>query len=173
MNFTLKIILSFVIVILSGYVGILKSKKLVTREYILRDMVTFLNLVKNDIKYMMNILPNAYEIARQKLNTSLKIALGKIVVDMINSNTNMQIEESICKNITEIEELTKYDKEIFISTLKNLGRSDLDSQINIIENSINVLENQIKEANEIKLRNSKLYRTVGVITGLMIVIVFI
>ena len=136
-------------------------------------MVTFLNLVKNDIKYMMNILPNAYEIARQKLNTSLKIALGKIVVDMINSNTNMQIEESICKNITEIEELTKYDKEIFISTLKNLGRSDLDSQINIIENSINVLENQIKEANEIKLRNSKLYRTVGVITGLMIVIVFI
>lgn len=173
MSIVLKFLLSFSIIILSGYVGIIKSKKLVTREQILREMVVFLNLVKNDIRYMMNILPNAYEIARQKLNTNLKIAIGKIVVDMINYSSNTMLEQSITKNISEIEELTKYDKEVFISTLKNLGRSDLESQINIIDNSINIIENQIKEANEIKLKNSKLYRTVGVITGLMIVIVFI
>lgn len=173
MNIVLKLLLSFGIVVLSGYVGILKSKKLITREQILREMVIFLNLVKNDIRYMMNILPNAYEIARQKLNTSLKIAIGKIVVDMINLSNTTMLEQSITKNISDIEELTKYDKEIFISTLKNLGRSDLESQINIIDNSINIIENQIKEANEIKIKNSKLYKTVGVITGLMIVIVFI
>lgn len=173
MSIVLKFLLSFSIIVLSGYVGIIKSKKLVTREQILREMVVFLNLVKNDIRYMMNILPNAYEIARQKLNTNLKIAIGKIVVDMINYSSNTMLEQSITKNISEIEELTKYDKEVFISTLKNLGRSDLESQINIIDNSINIIENQIKEANEIKLKNSKLYRTVGVITGLMIVIVFI
>lgn len=173
MSIALKFLLSLGIIALSGYVGVIKSRKLITREQILREMVVFLNLVKNDIRYMMNILPNAYEIARQKLNTSLKIAIGKIVVDMINYSSNTMLEQSITKNISEIEELTKYDKEVFISTLKNLGRSDLESQINIIDNSINIIENQIKEANEIKLKNSKLYRTVGVITGLMIVIVFI
>ena len=57
--------------------------------------------------------------------------------------------------------------------LKNLGRSDLDGQINIIENGINIIENQIKEANDIKIKNSKLYKTVGVIAGIMIVIICI
>lgn len=173
MSIVIKLILSSSIIILCGYVGIMKSKNLATREHILREMIVFLNLVKNDIRYMMNILPNAYEIARQKLNTSLKIAIGKIVVDMINCSNNTMLEQSITRNINDIEELTKYDKEVFISTLKNLGRSDLDSQINIIDNCISIIENQIKEANEIKLKNSKLYKTVGVITGLMIVIVFI
>lgn len=173
MSIVIKLILSSSIIILCGYVGIMKSKNLATREHILREMIVFLNLVKNDIRYMMNILPNAYEIARQKLNTSLKIAIGKIVVDMINCSNNTMLEQSITRNINDIEELTKYDKEVFISTLKNLGRSDLDSQINIIDNCISIIENQIKEANEIKLKNSKLYKIVGVITGLMIVIVFI
>ena len=173
MNIVLKLSLSLCIILLCGYFGFLKSKKLALREQILREMVIFLNLVKNDISYMMNILPNAYEIARQKLNTSLKIAIGKIVVDMINLNSITGLEQSITKNISDMEDITKYDKEVFISTLKNLGRSDLESQLNIIDNSISIIENQIKEANEIKLKNSKLYKTVGVITGLMIVIVFI
>lgn len=173
MSIVIKLLLSSSIIVLSGYLGLIKSKKLVAREQILREMITFLNLVKNDIRYMMNILPNAYEIARQKLNTKLKIVIGKIVVDMINCNNNTMLEQSITRNVSDIEELTKYDKEIFISTLKNLGRSDLESQINIIDNSISIIENQIKEANEVKIKNSKLYKTVGVITGLMIVIVFI
>ena len=76
-------------------------------------------------------------------------------------------------NISDIKEITDYDKNVFISTLKNLGRTDLEGQINIIENGINIIENQIKEANDIKLKNSKLYKTVGAIAGIMIVIICI
>ena len=54
-----------------------------------------------------------------------------------------------------------------------MGRSDIEGQINIIQNTINILENQINEANEIKNTNSKLYRTIGIISGLMLVIIFI
>ena len=57
--------------------------------------------------------------------------------------------------------------------MKNLGRSDIDGQINIIQNGIKVLENQIIEASDIKNKNSKLYKTVGIITGVMIVIICI
>ncbi len=169
----IKIILSFGIVFLCGYIGVLKSKKLKDREYILREMITFLNLVENEIRYMMSILPNAYESSRQKLTTSLKSAIGQIVVDMLSFESYTLIDQSIVKNISSIEELSEYDKNVFISTLKNLGRSDVDSQINIIENGVKILENQVKEANEFKLVNSKLYRTMGVITGLMVVIIFI
>ncbi len=169
----IKIIISVFIVILTAYIGAYKAMKLKQRERILREMVTFLKLVGNEIKYMMNILPNAYEIARQKLNTELKVKIGQIVVDMLDSNNITYIEGSIEKNISEIESLDKYDKDIIISTLKNLGRSDIDGQMNIIQNTINILENQISEANENKRTNSKLYRTIGIISGLMLVIIFI
>ena len=168
-----KIFVSIMIVIWCGYLGVYKAKKLRDSEYILRDMVTFLGLVENEIRYMLSILPNAYEVSRQKLLTSLKISIGQIVVDMLASDSEFGIDQSIVSNISSLEGLTEYDKNVFISTLKNLGRSDLDGQINIIENSINIIENQIKEANDIKLKNSKLYKTVGIIAGIMIVIICI
>lgn len=93
----IKIIISILIVVLTAYIGSSKSRKLKEREYVLREMVTFLKLVENEIKYMMNILPNAYEIARQKLNTELKIKIGQIVVDMLDSNNMTYIEGSIEK----------------------------------------------------------------------------
>jgi len=173
MSFILKLVISLFIIILCSYVGYLKSKKLREREYILREMVTFLKLVENDILYMMNVLPNAYEIARQKLNTMLKDVIGNIVVDMLNENYGDHMEENITRHIAQITELTSYDKEIFAQTLKNLGKSDVESQISMIQNSITIIENQIQEANEIKNKNAKLYRTIGAISGLMIVIVFI
>lgn len=168
-----KFVISIGIIAGCSYIGIYKSKALKSREYILRDMVTFLGLVENEIKYMLSILPNAYESARQKLITSLKDKMGIIVVDMLNLENEYLIDQSIVKNISDIKEITDYDKNVFISTLKNLGRTDLEGQINIIENGINIIENQIKEANNIKLKNSKLYKTVGAIAGIMIVIICI
>ena len=168
-----KGIISIAIICISAYIGTYKSRKLKEREYILREMVTFLKLVENEIKYMVNILPNAYEVARQKLNTELKIKIGQIVVDMLDYENLTYVEGSIEKNISDIECLEKYDKEVIISTFKNLGRSDVDGQINIIENTVNILESQIIEANEIKNINSKMYKTIGIITGLMLVIIFI
>lgn len=168
-----KFVISIGIIAGCSYIGIYKSKALKSREYILRDMVTFLGLVENEIKYMLSILPNAYESARQKLITSLKDKMGIIVVDMLNFENEYLIDQSIVKNISDIKEITDYDKNVFISTLKNLGRTDLEGQINIIENGINIIENQIKEANDIKLKNSKLYKTVGAIAGIMIVIICI
>ncbi len=168
-----KLVVSVIIIILSGYIGMYKSKGLKTREYILKDMVTFLSLVENEIKYMMSILPNAYESSRQKLVTDLKFSIGQIVVDMLSKTSIIEIEQSIVFNISKLNELTDYDKNVIVSILKNLGRSDLEGQINIIQNGIKVLENQIIEASEIKNKNSKLYKTVGIITGIMIVIICI
>ena len=125
----IKIIISILIVALTAYIGSSKSRKLKEREYVLREMVTFLKLVENEIKYMMNILPNAYEIARQKLNTELKIKIGQIVVDMLDSNNMTYIEGSIEKNISEIERviegynILKSD----IANNKNISDADIDS----------------------------------------------
>lgn len=168
----IKIIISIVILFITSYIGIEMAGALKSREEILTDMITFLRLVQNEMMYMLNSLPTAYEMSRQRLNTELKNVLGAISLDMSKLGTG-KVDASITNNINSIKCLNDYDKEIIISTLKNLGRSDLESQYNIIENGITIINKQIKEANEIKNKNSKVYKTIGVITGLMIVIIFI
>ena len=168
----IKIIISIVILFITSYIGIEMAGALKSREEILTDMITFLRLVQNEMMYMLNSLPVAYEMSRQRLNTELKNVLGAISLDMSEFGVE-KIDASITNNINSIKCLNDYDKEIIISTLKNLGRSDLESQYNIIENAIAIINKQIKEANEIKNKNSKVYKTIGVITGLMIVIIFI
>lgn len=167
-----KIIIAIAILFITSYMGMELANSLKSREEVLTDMITFLRLVQNEMMYMLNSLPTAYEMSRQRLNTELKNVLGAISLDMSKLGTG-KVDASITNNINSIKSLNEYDKEIIISTLKNLGRSDLESQYNIIENAISIINKQIKEANEIKNKNSKVYKTIGVITGLVIVIIFI
>lgn len=168
----LKIALAITIIGITTYLGILKSKRLYDREYILREMVSFLIGVQNEIKYCLSLLPNAYEAARMGLKTNLKYAIGNIAVDMLKDE-EFAVDRSIVDNISNIDGLTVYDKNIISSTLKNLGKSNVEGQINIIQNSISTLQNQIKEANEVKLKSSKMYRTIGMLSGLIIVVLFV
>lgn len=168
----IKIIISLAILCITSYIGIEMASALKSREEILTDYITFLRLLQNEMIYMANSLPVSFEMARQRLNSSLKDVIGAIALDMSEYGTD-KIDVSITNNVNTLEALNDYDKDIIISTMKNLGRSDIDSQNNIIENTITIIEKQIKEANINKVKNSKVYRTIGVITGLIIVVIFI
>lgn len=168
-----KIIIGGLIVVVTTYIGFLVAKKLQKREETLRETILFFDMVENEIRYMLNILPNAYESARQRLKGDLKIVIGQIVVDML-ANDNYELSgKTISSNINLLKELTSYDKEVIISTLKNLGRSDVDAQVNILENAKRTIQVQIDESIEYKNKNSKLYKAVGTIAGMMIVIILV
>lgn len=168
-----KIIIGGLIVVVTTYIGFLVAKKLQKREETLRETILFFDMVENEIRYMLNVLPNAYESARQRLKGDLKIVIGQIVVDML-ANDNYELSgKTISSNINLLKELTSYDKEVIISTLKNLGRSDVDAQVNILENAKRTIQVQIDEAIEYKNKNSKLYKAVGTIAGMIIVIILV
>lgn len=168
----IKFLVCLAILCITSYIGIEMSTLLKSREVVLTDTITFLKMVENEMIYMLNSLPVSYEIARQKLNTPLKEAIGQIVID-IEKDGIRKMEESVERNINSIASLSSYDKSVIISIFKSLGKGDIDSQNNIIENGISILKSQVKEANDIKEKNTKVYKTVGVISGLLIIIVFI
>ena len=168
----IKIILGIVIVCITGHIGIEMSNMLKAREEILTEYITFVTLVKNEMIYMRDTLPHAFEICRQKLKTNLKDVIGAIVVDMEKYGVE-KVDISIESNVNNLDVLEEEERQIISSTLKNLGRSDVDSQINIINNSIEVVKRQIKEAIDKKNKNTKVYKTVGIITGLIVVVIFI
>ena len=69
--------------------------------------------------------------------------------------------------------LTNEDLHILLMLSKMLGQTDVEGQISQIEITENFLEKQIKEAQQEKNKNEKLYRKLGTTIGLAIVIILI
>ena len=69
--------------------------------------------------------------------------------------------------------LTEDDKKAIQTLSKMLGTTDLEGQISQIEVTENFLDNQIKQAQEEKNKNEKLYKKLGSTIGLAIVIILI
>ncbi len=69
--------------------------------------------------------------------------------------------------------LNKEDKEIIKMFGKLLGKTDKNGQISEIELSRKFIEKQIEKAEDEKQKNVKLYRSLGVIIGFVIIIIFI
>ena len=171
--FVVKFGICIGIVVICSILGMKKSKKYEIREHMLKDFITTFRSLENDIKYMLTSLPDALEKVRHNLNTNIKDTLGAISVAMMSSESADDMNKKINEEINSVYELNSYDKEIIYQGLVNLGKSDSETQIGILEASIVNLSSRLSEATEEKTKNFKLYRTLGTAIGLMIAIVFI
>ena len=82
-----------------------------------------------------------------------------------------QAWEETWKNTTT--NLKKEDILIIQSFSKMVGQTDIEGQVSQIELIEDFLDTQLKQAEEEKKKNEKMYRTLGVVTGSMLVIVLI
>lgn len=165
-----KLIVAGAIIAVCTALGMSKSKKYESREYILRDAIMLFKGIQNEIKYSLTTVPNAIEVVRQNMHTYLKDVLGAITVNMLEGNVSSY---DLSCELDKLIELTSYDKQVISQGLSMLGSSDVDGEMGVTSLAISNLETQLEDAIESKKKNSKLYKTVGMATGLMIAIVFI
>jgi len=171
--FVAKFSICISLVIICTILGIKKAKKYEIREHFLNDFITTFKSLENDIKYMLVSLPDAIEKIRHTLRDEIKDVLGAISVHMINESDISNMNKKVMSEINSVYELSSYDKEIIYQGFSSLGKADVESQVNIIQNTVTSLSRQLSEANEEKNKNFKLYRSLGTAIGLMIAIVFI
>ena len=166
----LKLLIALAIVIVCTILGIIKSKRYESREYILREAVMLFEGIRNEIQYTLTPIPNAIESVRQNMITPLKEVMGAVSFELLQYNIS---NEKITNEIAKLGELTPYDIQTISNGIITLGKSDIDGQEGIINITNATLENQLQDSIDQKKKNSKLYKTVGLATGLMIAIVFI
>lgn len=166
----MKIVLIVSLVAIPSLLGLKKARKFELRECILREGITLFSRVESEIKYNLTPLPNAIEVARQDFSTFFKDILGDISLAIIDNKYN---NEFVIDKINQLPTLKIYDKQVISNGITSLGNSDIDTQLKQITNTINTLLELQNEAKEDKFKNSKLYRTLGIITGLMLAIVII
>lgn len=166
----LRLIIAAIIVGVCTMLGIMKSKKYESREYILREAIMMFEGIKNEITYTLTPIPNAIEAVRQNMNTSLRDVMGAVSFELLQYNAS---SKNVANEIERLEELTPYDRQVISNGVISLGKTDVDGQMGVINMTCTTLENQLSDSIEAKKKNSKLYKTVGLATGLMIAIVLI
>lgn len=166
----LKIIIAISIVGLCTALGIIKSKKYESREYILREAIGMFEGIKSEINYTLTPIPNAIESVRQNMKTVLKEVMGAVSFELLQYNASA---DAITCEIAKLEELTPYDRQVISNGIISLGKSSIEAQSGTINMTCATLKSQLQDSVEEKKKNSKLYKTVGLATGLMLAIVLI
>lgn len=166
----IKIIILFIIFLLSNFIGKIIAGKYRYRLDELKEMKNALNIFKTKIKFTYEPIPEIFEEISQKTSKNI----GKIFLNATSKMEKQTAGKSWEEAVLESENnLSKEDKETLSIMSKMLGESDLDGQISQIDITLNFLDKQIEEAEIEKNKNERLYKKLGTIMGLSLVIILI
>lgn len=172
---TLKIIGAVLIVISSTMYGIKLSSKYEMRIKIIRDFQTALKILETEITFLRTPLPEAFCKISNSLITPVKDIFKECVkiYGSRNEESISAIFEKVFFKYNNQLNIKEADREIIISFMRQLGSSDVDNQISNIKHTYYKLGLCEKDAISENNKNSRLLRSLGLLFGIMIVLIFI
>lgn len=167
----IKYIFIFFIFLISILLGNSISKKYKDRVLELRDFKSALNLLKAKIKYTYEPIPEIFLEISNKFESTVgdifKSSKEKMQTCTAGKAWEIAVEEYGLLNIS------KEDKKVLKGLGKLLGKTDKDGQIGEIELTEQFLDKQIEKAEAERIKNEKLYKTLGGIVGCALAIILI
>lgn len=166
----IKYIMIVLIFLISVLIGNLISKKYILRTEELKEFKGLLNIIENKIQFTYEPLPEIfYEIS--------KISSSNISNIFINAADKMKTKNAMKAWNESLEEikmnLNKEDIQNLKTLGKTLGQTNKDGQLSNIKVTESFIEMQIAKAKKEEEKNSKMYKTLGTIVGLAIIIILI
>lgn len=151
-------------------IGILISKKYSNRVIELKDMKNALNMFETKIRYTYESIPDIFKEIASKMQNNI----GDIFIKSAEKMQSIPAGDAWVTCVSEIEtNFTIEDKRVLKGLGRLLGKTDIEGQISEIELVNNFLNTQIQEAEIEKNKNEKLYKTLGGVIGLTLVIILI
>lgn len=149
-----------------GYFGFRMSASLKNRVKALSDISASLEMLESEIAFSVNKLKKSFlRIDRSGLFTCAaekmdKDGIGKAWADAVSEN-----KARLC--------LTDSDADILLTLGVNIGKTDTQDQIRNIRYVKTLINGQERQAENEYNRFGKLYRSGGILVGLMIIITII
>lgn len=138
----------------------------------LKYLQKIFTLIQSEIRYSRTYLGEIfYEIGEKEKEPYRSWLID--VSEKLNEFTGERFEdiwkESICRNLNNLS-LQEPDLEILKNVGTQLGFSDINAQIRLIDLYLEQLERSIKEVHEQIQTKVRLYHCMGVMSGLFIII---
>ena len=146
------------------------SKKYSNRLKDLKEMRKAFNFFEEKIKFTYEPIPDVFEEISHKVQDNIGGIFRNSSKSMENESAGVAWEKAVDESNNNF---TKEDKDIIKGLAKMLGKTDIDGQVSEIRLTNKFLEVQIKDAENEKNKNEKLYKTLGATVGLALVIILI
>lgn len=168
--FFIKVFILLLIFLSSLRAGKIIAKKYSNRVDELKEMKNALNMFLTKIKFTYESVPVSF----YEIGNNINGNIGKIFrissEQMKEKSAGEAWEETVDKIETNLKE---EDKSIIKKLGRMLGKTDLEGQVSEIKLVQEFLNAQIDLAEKEKQKNEKLYKTLGGIVGLAIVIILV
>ena len=168
--FFIKLFILFLIFLSSLKAGKIIAKKYSNRVDELKEMKNALNMFLTKIKFTYESVPETFSEIGNNINGNIGKIFRVASENMKEKAAGDAWEEVVEKTETS---LTDEDKNIIKNLGRMLGKTDLDGQVSEIKLVQNFLNTQIELAEKEKQKNEKLYKTLGGVVGLAIVIILV
>lgn len=156
------------IFITSAYIGIIKSKTYEIRVVELNKFRNALVMFKTKIEFTYEPIKNIFE------EISKIIYLDEKNIFKFTIESDEEINEAWSNSADRLSNVfNKEDIDVIKMLGKLLGKTDIEGQVSEILLTQNLIERQIEKAENEKTKNSKLYKTMGIICGLGICIILV
>ena len=163
----LKFLACIMIILICTYLGMEKSKSYERR-------VLELQKIKNGFNYFRSKIEFTYEPVKEILegvSNSVYMEEENLFAKTKEYMKNLNLNQAWNKAIDEEINIDKEDKEILKMFGKLLGKTDKNGQISEIDLSLNFVEKQIQKAELEKFKNTKLFKSLGLLVGMGIAII--
>jgi stage III sporulation protein AB len=145
------------------------------RIYDLLEFKRALGILKSEVEFAMTPLPEAF----YNISLRVKDPINKIfdkLQNVLEKEENNSIAEIWRESITEYATRTYFSKEDLDEIIvfgKTLGYLDKGMQLHSIEFLTGYIDEKIVALNKTRFLNKKMYRSLGILGGVLIIIVCI
>lgn len=159
----------------STAIGFFFSRRLEERIEELETIKRLLILLRGEIKYNHATLAEGFHTIGERMKNPYGIILSAVSDEMkrMDGQTLAQIWEKRLREGLKESALSQEDRERLISFGGQLGYLDIEMQQNTIELYLEQVQEEILQARESMKRNGRLYRTMGVVMGIFLVILMV
>lgn len=170
-----KIVGSIMVIAASSFLGYYFSRDSSMRPQQLRVLQNMLQMFENEISFLSNLLIDAFNRVSQSTNSEVSVFFRETVEGLKGGkslNAAEAWEEAVRDNLTRTA-LIKEDADVLVSFGKMLGNSDLEGQIKNIRLTITQLKLQEQKAEDSRKKNEAMFKSLGVLGGIALVIILI
>ncbi|HEX2946440.1 MAG TPA: stage III sporulation protein SpoIIIAB [Clostridia bacterium] len=171
----LKIVGSLVVILSCSFLGLILSRDCSRRPQQLRELQTLLQMFENQISYLSDVLIEAFERVNRVANSETGLIFGRAaeILGKGEAQSAANAWEQAVRQCIRRTALNREDEEVLVEFGKLLGSTDLEGQIKNIRLTMEALRIQEKKAEESRSKNETMYKSLGILGGIAVVIVLL
>jgi len=170
-----KVLGGILILASSSSIGFIIANYYNERPKLLRQLQNALSMLETEINFSNSPLPEALRNVALRCDKDVAFLFSKTreYINSMDGFTASEAWEKALKSYSKAKSLNETDFDILYAFGKYLGTSDREDQINKLKLAISQLKSQEVKAEEDKDKSERVWKYLGVMTGLLIVLLLL